>query len=121
MLGDEPVATTHADRRGLSRGRGVARDVAPRVACADDQHPAAAELVWAAVGEAVAHLSGEALDGRLVRGPLPDRRGRLSGIGKPLKPETVRLEMKCAESYIGVPGASMSQMPPTPRLRSTWS
>ncbi len=41
-------------------------------------------------------------------------------MGKPSNPDVVLLEMKWAASYIGEPGASMSQMPPTP-WRSTWS
>jgi hypothetical protein len=41
-------------------------------------------------------------------------------MGKPPNPDSVRLEMKCAESYIGVPGLSMSQIPPTAECRSRW-
>src|SRR6187402_489750 len=41
-------------------------------------------------------------------------------MGKPGNPLSVFDEMKCAESYMGEPGASMSQSPPTAGLRSRW-
>ena len=44
-----------------------------------------------------------------------------ASMGKPLKPDTVLLEMKWADSYIGPPGLSMSQAPPGPLCRSRWA
>jgi hypothetical protein len=44
VLRDEPVPAAHTDRGALRRARRVARDVAGRVAPADDQHALAGEL-----------------------------------------------------------------------------